>query len=89
MLISVKDVLWNALDRVKSKALIIGVICFSLRIIIWEWNPEDGIIRHVIEALITVTNIWSWIIAIFGYGAKHLNKPSPLLKYCNLSLIHI
>ena len=44
---------------------------------------EDSIYVHFIESLIAVVNGWSWILAIFGYGAKFLNKPSTQLTYAN------
>ncbi|NAS12454.1 acyltransferase family protein [Poritiphilus flavus] len=44
---------------------------------------EDSTVRHFTEAFLKVFNLWSWILAIFGYGARYLNKPSKLLAYCN------
>ena len=34
-------------------------------------------------------NTWSWIITIFGYGSKYLNKKSKLLSYRNRAVYPI
>lgn len=46
-------------------------------------NFEDSSIRHFIEAFFKVFNLWSWILALFGFAAKHLNKKSKTLAYAN------
>ena len=30
-----------------------------------------------------MVNLWSWVLALFGFSAKHLNKKSKLLSYSN------
>ncbi len=84
-LISLKDAFWQAVDRIKKYALIIGVISFSGLMVIWLIF-EDSILIHFTEAFLKVTNLWSWILVIFGYAAVHLNKPSRILGYCNQSV---
>ena len=81
LLISLKDQLWESIDRLKRTALIIGSIAFSTRLLIWQ--VEDSTVIHFTEAMVKVINLWSWILAFFGYAAKYLNKPGTLLKYCN------
>ncbi|WP_174407715.1 acyltransferase family protein [Aquimarina pacifica] len=73
---------WQSLDRIKSKALVIGIIAFSIQLFIWL-RLEDSVLVHFSEALIKVTNLWSWILVLLGYGAKYLNKKSTTLAYCN------
>ncbi|PHN03143.1 acyltransferase family protein [Flavilitoribacter nigricans] len=73
---------WAALDRLKQPALIIGLVTFSLLAGVF-WQIEDGVIVHFTEAAVKVTNCFMWLVVIFGYGAKYLNRPSPLLAYCN------
>jgi hypothetical protein len=73
---------WQSVDRIKRKALIIGIIAFALRLIRWNYI-EDSTTVHFIESFVTVVNVWSWILAIFGFGAKYLNKPSGKLTYAN------
>lgn len=81
-LISIREVFWSAVDRIKKIALILGVVCFSGQMIIWLFF-EDSYFIHFTEALLKVTNFWSWILVIFGYGAKYLNRSSKLLSYSN------
>ena len=72
---------WTALDKIKQMALIGGLILFTLYLLIIQC--EDGILIHFTEAMIKTGNMWCWMLAIFGYGAKYLNRSSPLLTYCN------
>jgi len=51
--------------------------------LLWFWHQEDSVLIHFTEAFFKVLNFWSWIIAIFGYSAKYLNRKSSVLKYCN------
>ncbi|MEX0290880.1 MAG: acyltransferase family protein [Flavobacteriaceae bacterium] len=81
VLISAREAFWTALRKIKRPALIIGILCFSVQL--YLWSIEDTIIRHFSEALIAVLNFWSWILVIFGYGAKYLNRKSKILAYCN------
>ncbi|WP_298548676.1 acyltransferase family protein [uncultured Aquimarina sp.] len=82
ILISTGKEFWKSLDIIKSKALVIGVIAFSIQLFIWI-QGKDSLIIHCTEALIKVTNLWSWILVILGYAAKFLNTKSNVLAYCN------
>jgi len=81
LLICIKDVFWKKVDDLKSVAFGIGILSFS--ILLWIWQQEDSTIIHFTEAFFKVLNFWSWIITIFGFGAKYLNRKSSVLKYCN------
>ena len=85
ILISIKEDLWEAVIAIKKSALIIGIIFFGIQVAIWS-NGEDSILIHYSEAFIKVTNYWSWILVILGYGATYLNKPSKILSYCNTAV---
>lgn len=76
---------WNAIDKIKAKSLVLGIICFCLLVIRWNYI-EDGLIIHIMEALIKIVNIWSWVFVLFGYAAKYLNQKSALLLYCNTAV---
>lgn len=82
VLITIKDVFWLALQKVKRTTLIIGIICYLAQLYIWLYL-EDSYIVHFSEALLKSLNIWAWIITIFGYGARYLNQPSGPLAYAN------
>lgn len=82
ILINVKESFWKAVQSLRYKAMGIGVLCFSLLLVRWLTIP-DGTLVHFIEALIKVTNLWAWIITIFGFGSIYLNRNSKTLSYCN------
>ncbi len=82
ILIASRKEFWNSVERIKNKALIVGVVAFGMQLVIWIIG-KDNIYIHFTEALIKVTNLWSWILVIFGFGAKYLNKKSNKLSYCN------
>ncbi len=82
VLISVQDAFWKAVATVKQVSLVIGIVAFSLLAMRWLF-VEDSTVIHFTEALVKVVNFWAWILAIFGYAAKYLNRSSNLLSYCN------
>lgn len=81
ILVALGDTFWKSVEKLKKQALIIGLICFSGLIICRQF--EDGYIRHFTEAFLKVTNLWSWILVLFAYAAKYLNRPSKTLAYSN------
>ena len=82
LLIASGDLFWTALDRIKHKALALGIFCFLAQVFIWLFL-EDGYVVHFTEALLKVTNIWSWILVLFTYGATYLNRKSKTVTYAN------
>lgn len=81
LLISIGDIIWEQVDRMKETALMLGIIAFTTRLVFWEM--EDTMTLHFIDAFFAVLNGWSWLIVLFGYAAKFLNRKSNLLSYCN------
>jgi hypothetical protein len=82
LLISVQDAFWETVTSNRQFYLFCGIIGFSLflsLILIFE----DSILVHFTEAFLKVFNLWSWILVLFGYAAKYLNKPSKALAYFN------
>ena len=82
LLITVKDTFWVTVEKHRNLFLIAGLVCFSIMLFIVE-TYEDSIYRHFTEAFLKVTNLWSWILALFGFASKYLNKKSNILTYCN------
>jgi glucan biosynthesis protein C len=82
LLISVKETFWKTVEDNRKTYLQCGIIGFTLFISIITLF-EDGYMRHFIEALISVFSFWSWILTLFGFASKYLNKPSKVLTYCN------
>lgn len=83
LLIATKEVFWKSLEAVKKKALWIGILAFTLLICRWLFIEKDELPQHLGEAFLKVVNLWSWILVLFGYAAKWLNKPSKKLAYAN------
>ncbi|AKA34701.1 acyltransferase family protein [Flagellimonas lutaonensis] len=85
LLVSAGKIFWETLPKIKNRALAIGMVAFSALLIIWLFF-EDSIVVHFTEAFIKVVNIWSWILVLFAYSAKYLNRPSKRLSYANRSV---
>lgn len=85
LFISCQEEFWNAIQKIKRKALYIGIFCFALLLLRWNYI-EDGLFVHISEALIKIINIWSWIFALFGFAAQYLNRNSFILQYCNTAV---
>ena len=77
-LIMIKDVLWELLKKVRKPAIFLIVICFTVFYLLVEMGGPLWL-----KAIFKMVNIWSWILMIFGYAAKYLNRPSALLSYRN------
>lgn len=82
VLIATGEIFWQTVAKIKNKAIILGIICFSGQAIIWLFF-EDGYVVHFTEAMLKVVNLWSWILVLFAFAAKYLNKPSKGLAYAN------
>ncbi|MGB3585636.1 MAG: acyltransferase family protein [Tunicatimonas sp.] len=82
LLISVQDEFWIAVKQHRKRYLLAGVLVFTLWLTV-VLQFEDSLLIHGMEALLKVLNLWSWILAIFGYAAYYLNRPSKVLSYAN------
>jgi len=81
LFISLGEVFWNGLKRYRKMALVIGLISFICYLsIIADWVlPNDEILINIFKIL----NLGSWIVVVFGYGAKYLSRPGKWLAYAN------
>lgn len=84
LLINIQKAFWPALEKIRFKALWIGVFGFALLLLIIR--QEDSVYTHFIEALVKVINLWSWILVLFGFAAQFLNYKSTWLSYCNTAV---
>ncbi len=78
ILISIGESFWKATDKIKRYTLIFGVIFFLILLHQWD-NAEDNIFILVIRVL----NMWCWILTVFAYSSKYLNKESKVIRYRN------
>jgi len=82
LLISVKDVFWKTVMENRRKYFYMGLVGFTLMIGLRILYADSTLI-HFIEAWFKVINLWAWILALFGYTAAYLNRPSKSLTYAN------
>jgi hypothetical protein len=76
------DGFWNNVTRGRWIYLGLGVAGFTLLMSGWEvWGdfPLKGVFINFVRTL----NMWSWILAIFGFGAVVFTRPSRALTYAN------
>ncbi len=78
VLITIGQSFWKAIDKIKGIALITGLVSFQL--FWWLWTTLQS---HVLLPVLKIILMWSIILAVFGYGAKYLNKASRVLEYRN------
>lgn len=82
ILMSVKETFWETVEKNRRLFLYCALAAFTLwlsEIILFE----DSYLRHFTEAFLKEFNLWSWILTLFGYAAKYLNKPGKTLSYAN------
>ena len=73
---------WSELERMRVFTLASAVVCFTLFMTRDLIVPEGSFaLADELRALITYSNRWLWIIAIFGWGHRLLNRPSAWLSY--------
>ena len=70
--ISIGDAFWQAVGKIKGLALGVAIPLFLVRLIFFQLGGPFYLI--VIES-------WSWLFAVFGFGATYLNHPSKKLTY--------
>jgi hypothetical protein len=78
VLITIGQSFWKAVDKIKGIALITGLAGFQMFWCLWTTFQS-----HVLLPVLKLILMWSIILAVFGYGAKYLNKPSRMLAYRN------
>lgn len=82
LLISLKDTFWQAVVKNRYIYLAGGIIGFSAMLCLW-YLIGDFTFRGQLNDLIRSFNAWSWILALIGFSAAYLNKPSKKLAYAN------
>ena len=70
--ISLGDVFWRAVERIKIISLGIAIPLFLVRMIVFQFGGPF---------FITVIESWSWLFAVIGFGSTYLNRPSSALTY--------
>ncbi|MFC2080385.1 acyltransferase family protein [Bacteroidota bacterium] len=76
VLITLGQLFWKAIDKIRTIALLTGIVSFQ--IFWWLWSTSD---MHILISICKTITMWSTILAIFAYGARYLNKASRILSY--------
>jgi glucans biosynthesis protein C len=84
--ISIGDVFWNSVRRIRLVALLAALLLFLLRWLIYKLESAPN--------FLTAVESTSWMLAAIGFGSVYLNKPSRLLSYFSravypLYIIHL
>ena len=82
VLVSLGTTVWQAIDRLKTTCVWIAIIVFSIQIFLWN-NYQSSFGRDATIAILKLVYMWSCILAILGFAAKYLSKPSRYLPYLN------
>ncbi len=82
ILIHLKEVFWKSIEKYRVLYAIISIIAFSI-LYVSVWVMKDTRFSYALELTIIPVNYWSWILLIFAYSSKYLNKASKELKYAN------
>ncbi len=78
LFVSLQDTFWNALTEVRSLAVAFALIMYLVR---WFHFQFQG----VPNGLIALESML-WMLAILGFGAIYLNRPSRALEYLNTAV---
>ena len=78
--ILLKENFWEAVSRVKNTTLIIAFLLYLVRVFLLEFVGFHPL---------TAIESYSWMISIFGYGAKFLNEQSTRLSYLSTAVYPI
>ncbi|MDR0833181.1 MAG: acyltransferase family protein [Candidatus Symbiothrix sp.] len=82
LLVSLKDVFWDTVQKNRRKYLLCGIIGFSLLMSLgFGWGSFPG--KIYLSAYVEVFNLWSWCLVLIGYAARYLNHKSKTLQYAN------
>ena len=77
ILVSFKEQFWFSLDRIRFFALTVAILLYLTRILFIEFEYKNALIA--IES-------FNWIIVVFAFAARHLNKPSKKLSYLSVAV---
>ncbi len=70
-------------------SLVTGIILWGVFNIIWQalGDPTFGSWPYAIGTTVWCLYAWCWLLAILGFGMRHLNFSTPFLKYANEAVL--
>ena len=81
ILASMGEQSWNVMREIRRYALICG-LALSMVILLKLHRGENPVWIRILKPI----NTWSWIIVLFGYASKYLNRESAVLRYRNTAV---
>lgn len=82
ILISSKETFWKTASENRRLFLVNGLAGFTMLMLLW-FVFDHFPFWPFIEAFVKTFNVWSWIMALFGYASSYLNRNTRFLSYCN------
>jgi glucans biosynthesis protein C len=79
-------------ERIKQQrwlSLALGIVCFVVLMVIWGSQGDAPYRTSRYAQIFTVFGIsaWCWVLAIFGFGMKHLTFNKPYLQPLNEAVL--
>lgn len=76
--------------RLRWPALVVGLVAWAAWAgYAWEYRAEDAIpadaLRRVMR-IVYAADQWAFMVAILGFGAKHLTRGGPVLRYLTIGV---
>jgi len=81
LFICLQNEFWPAVKRTRWVALVVAVALYLVRLFAFELQGEPN--------WLTALESMSWMLAILGFGALYLNKPSRALRYLSLAVFPV
>lgn len=75
------DPLWKAFVKMRYPSLIMGLLA-SVLVVYMLAKGQTPLWVQVLKPL----NVWCWILAIFGFSSRYLNRKSKVLAYRNVAV---
>lgn len=79
VLVSAGEIFWTNVRKNRRRFLITGLISFAILLILKIKFPQS----KILEPLVSVINTEAWMLTLFGFAARYLNKPGKFLSYAN------
>lgn len=79
----------QSIQRLRWVSLAAGVVLFATLAVltITGGEAEYGEARYTLGFSMFGLSVWCWILAILGFGLKHLNLNTPFLGYANQAVL--
>ena len=78
-----------SIKRMRWVSLALGVITWPAVDIVWEalGDPNFGTWQFVVGTALWCLCAWCWLLTVFGFGFKHLERNKPFLRYANEAVL--